>query len=106
MGHFKKILTNAMIDQNKEELRSSYPHLKAFYMGNGKYKISTGWLIEQAGLKGVLMHGMQVYDRNALVLTNISAYSYESLAQAREDIMKKVEDIFGITIVQEVLEIE
>lgn len=98
---------NAMIDQNKlEELRSSYPHLKAFYMGNGKYKISTGWLIEQAGLKGVLMHGMQVYDRNALVLTNISAYSYESLAQAREEIMKKVEDIFGITIVQEVLEIE
>ena len=75
-------------------------------MGNDRYKISTGWLIDQAGLKGVSMHGMRVHDKNALVLTNVSAHSYKSLAQARADIVKTVKEHFGITIVQEVLEIK
>lgn len=98
---------NAIINKDKlEELHLNYPHLKAFKMGNDRYKISTGWLIDQAGLKGVSMHGMRVHDKNALVLTNVSAHSYKSLAQARADIVKTVKEHFGITIVQEVLEIK
>ncbi|MDD6348731.1 hypothetical protein, partial [Intestinibaculum porci] len=64
----------------------------------------TGWLIDQAGLKGASMYGMRVHDRNALVLTNVGAKSYHALAKAREDIITEVNKQFGIKIVQEVLE--
>ena len=74
-------------------------------MGDGRFKVPTGWLIEQAGLKGALLHGMRVHDKNALVLINESATSYHDLAQAREEIIDKVRDTFRIIIEQEPLEI-
>ena len=74
-------------------------------MSDGKYKIPTGWLIEQTGLKGKSMHGMRVHDKNALVLINESATSYQELAAARDEISGAVRDQFRITIEQEPLEI-
>jgi len=68
------------------------------------YKIPTGWLIEQTGLKGQLLHGMRVHDKNALVLINESATSYEDLATARTEIIGAVRDKFRIQISQEPLE--
>lgn len=77
-----------------------------FYdMGDGRYKIPTGWLIEKAGLKGALLHGMRVHDKHALVLINESATSYADLAEARDDITTAVRDMFRIEISQEPLEL-
>lgn len=77
-----------------------------FYdMGDGRYKIPTGWLIEKAGLKGSLLHGMRVHDKNALVLINESATSYQDLADAREEIITAVRTMFRIEISQEPLEL-
>lgn len=96
---------NAIITKQKlAHLQEKYPTLKGFAMGNDTFKISTGWLIDQAGLKGASMYGMRVHDRNALVLTNVGAKSYHALAKAREDIITEVNKQFGIKIVQEVLE--
>lgn len=96
---------NAIISKKTlTHLQETYPSLKGYAMGNDTYKISTGWLIDQAGLKGASMYGMRVHDRNALVLTNVNANSYHALAKAREAIMNKVNERFGIQIVQEVLE--
>ena len=50
-------------------------------------------------------YGMRVHDKNALVLINESAQSYEDLAQARQKIIDTVYQKFGITIEQEPLEI-
>ena len=72
----------------------------------GRFKVPTGWLIEQAGLKGQLLHGIRVHDKNALVLINESASGYEDLAAARNEIMGAVRDTFRITIEQEPLEIQ
>ena len=47
---------------------------------------------------------MKVHDKNAVVLINQSATSYHDLAAAREEIIRSVEEKFGITIVQEPLE--
>ena len=74
-------------------------------MGSGNYKIPTGWLIEHAGLKGKLLNGMRVYDKNALVLVNESATSYNDLVSARNEIIGKVRDKFRIQIEQEPIEI-
>lgn len=68
-------------------------------------KISSGWLIEQAGFKGKLLHGMRVSSKNALVLINESAKSYNDLAQARDEIVAGVYDMFGYWLEQEPVEL-
>lgn len=68
--------------------------------------VNSGWLIEEAGLKGKVFHGMKVSDKAALILINESAESYADLAAAREEIAKIVFDKFGFKIEQEPDEIE
>ena len=96
---------NAIIEKwQLDELLKDYemPH---YDLGNDMYKIPTGWLIEQTGVKGELLHGIRVNEKNALVLINESATSYNDLAAARDEIMGRVRDQFRITIEQEPLEI-
>ncbi|MEP6710726.1 MAG: UDP-N-acetylmuramate dehydrogenase [Candidatus Saccharibacteria bacterium] len=92
-------------DWQLKDLRKTYPDIPAYDLGNGSYKIPTGWLIEQAGFKGKLLHGIRVHDKNALVLINESASSYSDLAAARDEIIGTVRDMFRITITQEPLEL-
>jgi len=97
---------NAIIeDWQLNDLRNKYPNIPAYDMGDRHYKIPTGWLIEQLGLKGQIFHGMRVYEKNALVLINESANSYDDLVAARNEIIGKVRDNFRIEIQQEPLEI-
>ena len=97
---------NAIIELwQRDELLKEYPDMPSYDLGNKTYKIPTGWLIEQTGLKGSLLHGMRVHDKNALVLINESAMSYEDLAAARSEIIGAVRDKFRITIEQEPLEL-
>ncbi len=75
------------------------------YRGHDGNKINSGWLIEQAGFKGKLLHGIRVSDKAALVLINESAKSYHDLDQARAEIVGKVYDRFGYWLEQEPVEI-
>ena len=68
-------------------------------------KVPSGWLIENAGLKGKLFHGMRVSDKAALVLINESAKQYSDLAAAREEIVQSVKDKYGLTLEQEPMEL-
>lgn len=77
----------------------------SYDMPGNKYKIPTGWLIEQIGFKGKLLHGMRVHDKNALVLINESATSHADLVAAREEIKGAIRDEYRITIEQEPLEL-
>lgn len=88
-----------------DELRTKYPDIRAFEMDGGRYKVPTGWLIDKAGLKGAQLHGMRVYDKNALVLVNESATGYADLAAARDEIIGTIRDTFRIIIEQEPIEI-
>lgn len=97
---------NPIIDNWQiNELKNTYPDMPTFEMPENKAKIPAGWLIEKAGLKGVLLHGIKVYEKNALVLINESASSYSDLSSARDEIVGKVRDTFRVQIEQEPLEI-
>lgn len=97
---------NAIVeDWQLGDLKTNFPDIPTYDLGNDTYKIPTGWLIEQTGLKGQLLHGIRVHDKNALVLINESASSYRDLQQARDEIMGAVRDKFRITLEQEPLEI-
>lgn len=75
------------------------------YYSRNQHSINSGWLIEQAGLKGKLLHGMRVSDKAALILINESAKGYADLAQARAEIIKIVEEKFGYKLEQEPVEL-
>lgn len=97
---------NAIVEAwQYNDLKTKYPALKAYEMGDGRVKLYTGWLIETAGFKGELLHGIRVNEKNCLVLINESAGSYADLAAARDDIINKVRDTFQIIIEQEPLEL-
>lgn len=86
-------------------LIEKYPNMPNFEMAGGKRKIPTGWLIDKTGLKGSLLHGMRIHDKNALVLINESATGYADLAAARDEIQTAVRALFQIEITQEPLEL-
>lgn len=97
---------NAIVENwQLSDIKKIDANVPIFNMSNGKYKIPTGWMIEKAGLKGALIHGMRVHDKNALVLINESATSYHDLELARNEITKKIRDMFRVEIEQEPLEI-
>lgn len=97
---------NAIVEQAQfDELSEKFPDMPHYDMPDGRKKIPTGWLIEQTGLKGALLGGMRVHEKNALVLINESAEKYADLAAARQRIIEAVRAQFGITIEQEPLEL-
>lgn len=97
---------NAIVEAwQLRDLTKKYPDIPSYDMGDGRFKIPTGWLIDQLGLKGQLIHGMRVYEKNALVLINESAQSYSEMAAARDEIIGKIRDTFRIEVQQEPLEI-
>jgi UDP-N-acetylmuramate dehydrogenase len=97
---------NAIVeDWQLADLKSTNPDMPTYDMGDGRFKVPTGWLIEQAGLKGQVLHGMRVHDKNAVVLINESATGYHDLAEARDEIIGTVRDKFKIQIEQEPLEV-
>lgn len=97
---------NAIIEQwQYSGLIEQYPDMPSYEMAGGNRKIPTGWLIDQTSLKGQLLHGMRVHDKNALVLINESAGSYADLAAARTEIQTAVRAKFQIEITQEPLEL-
>ncbi|MDR2063970.1 MAG: UDP-N-acetylmuramate dehydrogenase [Candidatus Nomurabacteria bacterium] len=72
---------------------------------NGKNVVNSGWLVEQAGLKGKEFYGMKVSDKAALILINESAKSYADLSLARAKIADIVWKKFGFVLEQEPVEI-
>jgi len=92
---------NYTIDESQvDNLRKKYPEIPIFKIGDTT-EIASGWLIEQCGLKGQVLHGMKVSDKTALVLINESARSYADLANARQMIIDAVREKFGFTLTQE-----
>lgn len=97
---------NAIVeDWQIDDLRRQFPDIPVHELPDGRFKIPTGWLIEQTGLKGQLINGFRIHDKNALVLINESASGYEDLSLARQEIMGAVRNMFRISLEQEPLEI-
>jgi len=99
VGSFFK---NPIIGKDQaDKLKKKYIDMKTFDVGGGLVKIPAGWLIENAGLKGVSFGNISVYKKNALVLVNNGHASKDDLMKAKNKIIKIVFDKFGIKLEQE-----
>ncbi len=79
--------------------------IKVYTKSDDQKMINSGFLIEQAGLKGKLLHGFRVSEKAALILINESAKSYSDLVAARQEIIDTVYAKFGFRLEQEPVEI-
>jgi len=80
------------------ELIKKYPDIPQYNAGEGKTKISGGWLIEKAELKGKEFDGIKVHDKSALVLINTGEGNFKSLEKIIKKIIDTVSDKFGIIL--------
>lgn len=81
-----------------EMLRRSYPTMVAHPAGDGMVKLSAGWLIEHADLKGHSFGSVGVYDNNALVLINEGGATFADVVAAKDIVVEKVRERFGIVL--------
>lgn len=90
-----------VLDKIADKIREEFPNAKFFPSGDGFTKIPAGWLIENSGLKGKSFGNVSVYDKNALVLVNTENATFEDIVNARNTIIEKVKEKFGIILEQE-----
>ena len=76
-------------------LRNKYPDIIGYDQSDGSIKLAAGWLIEQAGWKGVTRNGVGVHANQALVLVNYDG-SGEALLSLASDIQDSVLEKFGL----------
>jgi len=102
IGNAGSFFKNPVISESEFQLlSSSYPHVKFFRQGD-HYKISAGWLIEQAGWKGYRLGDAGCYDKQALILVNYGRATGGDILALAEKIQVSVSDKFGITLEREV----
>ena len=80
-----------------QQLKAHYPKLVAFAM-NDHYKLAAGWLIEQAGWKGRMAHGVRVHEQQALVLTNPNRLDITAVLACAKVIQVEVRQRYGVDL--------
>jgi len=85
-----------------EQLKSNYPEIPSYPDKEGFTKVPAGWLIEQAGFKGIRRGEAGVHDKHALVLVNHGGATGNEVLQLAGEIMSGVRDKFGVEISPEV----
>lgn len=94
---------NPVVDMMQATLlKEKYPDIKIFSSEQkNKVKIPAGWLIEKAGFKGKNFGNIKVYENNALVLMNADNGTFGELTKAKDEIVEKIKNIFGIELKME-----
>lgn len=65
-------------------------------------KLAAGWLIDQAGCRGINLGTAGTYENQALVLVNYGGATPEDIVNAARHVQGRVEDAFGVRLDPEV----
>jgi UDP-N-acetylmuramate dehydrogenase len=85
-----------------EKVRKDFEKVPFYDLGNGKYKIPAGWLIEQAGWKGKRQGDAGVHEKQALVLVNYGKATGKEILDLATQIKDSVLQKFGVKLEFEV----
>lgn len=83
-------------------LQEQYPDIPSYPVSDAMIKLPAGWLIEACGWKGYRRGDAGVHKKQALVLINHGRADGHTIRQLSDDIIKSVQDQFGITLEREV----
>lgn len=80
---------------------SAFPQAPNFAQGDGRVKLSAGWLIEQSGLKGFAMERAGISERHALVVINRGGADAGDIARLAAHVKATVSQRFAIALHEE-----
>jgi UDP-N-acetylmuramate dehydrogenase len=93
--------TNPILEEKEiSVIKNNFSEIPLFPFEN-KMKISAGWLIEKAGLKGTKIGKVEMSPTSALVLTNPNRATFEEIREAENFIKQKVFQKFKIALERE-----
>ncbi len=81
-----------------DDLKNKYPSMVVFPVNEKETKVPSGFLIEQAGLKGKSFGTISSYTGNAMVLVNNGGATRSDVEETRDEIKKIIFEKFGITL--------
>lgn len=82
-------------------MQTHYPDVPHSDISTHEVKLYAGWLIDQLGLRGKTINGLVIHERNALILTNPNHLPYDAVHHAEQEIIKQIQQRFGITLERE-----
>ncbi len=101
-GNCGSFFENPIVEKSiYNKLKLDYPDMPSFEVNEDMVKIPAGWLVENAGLKGVSFGNVGTYEKNALVLINLGGATYDDVLNAKNTIINTVKDKFGIELSSE-----
>lgn len=103
LGNAGSFFKNPEVSKDTHDrLKSEFPDLVAYNLGNGNFKLAAGWLIEKSGLKGFELNGAAVHDKQALVLVNKQNASGQTIYKLSTVVIETVYKMFGVLLEREV----
>jgi UDP-N-acetylmuramate dehydrogenase len=103
IGNAGSFFKNPIIDLNSfQKLKTDFPDVVSYPVGEDGFKIAAGWLIEQCGFKGMMAGQTGTWKNQALVLVNHGTATGAEVYSFSERIIDTVEKKFGIRLDREV----
>lgn len=89
--------------QQANILKERYPSMPVYEVDEESCKLSSGWLIENAGFKGMQLGGIGTYEKHALVIVNHGSGNGSALLKFVREIKDGVSSLFSVELENEVL---
>lgn len=103
IGNAGSFFKNPSVTAEKfESLKKEFPHIVGYSLEGNHFKLAAGWLIEQCGWKGFRKGDAGCHAKQALVLINYGHASGKEIFDLSSDILKSVEERFGVELEREV----
>lgn len=94
---------NPLVKESKlHELTLIYSSIPFYCQKNGDIKLAAGWLIDQAGLKGLEMKGVGIHNKQALVIVNKDNNKGTNIVALAQLVQKTVFEKFNVMLEPEV----
>lgn len=99
LGNAGSFFENPVVSETQYmDLKAAHPSLVGYPERPGYYKLAAGWLIDQAGWKGVREGGVGVYEKQALVLVNHGQGNVAQLLALASKIRESVQEKYAVTL--------
>jgi UDP-N-acetylmuramate dehydrogenase len=103
IGNAGSFFKNPTIQNTQfEKLKSEFPNIVGYAIGDNETKLAAGWLIEECGWKGYRKGDAGCHEKQALVLVNYGNAIGEEILQLSEKIIDSVKLMFDVELHREV----
>ena len=103
LGNSGSFFKNPIISRELfNKTKAQHPEMKHYDVSETEVKVPAGWLIEQAGFKGIRRGDAGVHKNQALVLVNYGNATGQEIVNLSKEIQKTILIKFGIIIEAEV----